>query len=198
MNSIVLKFGLVGCCVAGIFAQSVASPIEYVFKGLATGTVGNTQVTESAYTIRLLGDTSNVTNPAAGVFENIGSATFSFQDGPSGWFTGPTQVFDNQTSGGLVGFTAKNPTNLNDVIQIWGNDIGSGFFTTYDLTSGTPLMGPGANKSLVSFHDVATNLGDMSLSWMAENTFQASPVPEPASMAVLGLSVIGLIKRRKK
>lgn len=196
-----LRTTMLACAAIGVAGASLANPITYTFQSIATGDIGGQEFTEAPLTITLNGDTANVRNdtygpttyfhPAAG-----GVATFSIEGGPSGTFSDKTTVFDNQTAfGGGVGFTAVNPAGFNDIIQMHDDDLGSTFFSTYDLKSNTSVFGPAVNPSVSDFVGVHTSAGILDVSWMAENTFQATP--EPASMAALGFGAIALIRRRR-
>lgn len=178
-----------------------ASPITYIFKSIATGQVGDTHFTEAPLTVTVSGDTVDVGQHFfPGIWDyqaSMGSVTFSVDGGPSGTFSAPALVFDNPSAfGGTVGLSATGPIGLHDVIQLHGADIGSTFFQTYDLKSATSVMGPGPNPSLPDWVGVGTTAGDMTVTWMANSTFQATP--EPASMAALGLGALALIRRRRK
>jgi hypothetical protein len=191
------------CGFAVVCAASTVwgAPITYHFSGIVSGRLNTNAFSQVRLDIYAPGDTAAVywngyawdNDQAPGVTQ-LSLAGFG-----SGVFSDHTQVFDNPTAfGGSVGFTAVSTViGFNDIIQIHGDDIGSAFFATYDLRSATGVYGHLANPSLWDWQAVGTSLGLMTLNTMVDTTFEATVVPEPGLVALLGLFLFGAVLRRR-
>ena len=82
--------------------------------------------------------------------------------------------------GDLDGNGFVGQSDLGFVLDWWGQTV----------TAGNPLMGDPSGDGLVSQADLDTVLGD----W-GEGTL---PVPEPATLSVLGLGALALMRRKRK
>lgn len=103
-------------------------------------------------------------------------------------------VIQNPDSSGAlstVGFMGTNPSNITDMDIVWTGSENLAFFNT-NL--------PGS--SVASFHtlDLATGMSGLvgDIGGGSRVTVIASPVPEPATMAILGLGALGLLRRKRK
>ncbi len=177
-----------------------AAPVIYHFSGVASGTLGSNVLNQVRIDIRAPGDTTAIYSLGLGIWaidQAAGSAQVSVTGFGTGVFTDHTMVFDNQSAfGGTVGFTAVSVSlGFNDIIQIHDEDIGSTFFSSYDLTSTTGVYGHVANPSVWDW-DVATSLGVLTVNSMLDTTFEATVIPEPMSGALVSLCFIAFAARK--
>ena len=153
--------------------------------------------TNALVTISFMGDTTNVTNPSAGIFDNFpGVATLNIA-GISGaaTFTDKIGAFSNQNinAAGISDFTL-------DALIV---DTTSVRFRNYGLTTEIgPQSGRASSNDNVGF---ATDKGDFvftSIGRMSTFTAALTPVPEPVSYGFVGAGVILLgiyrYQRRKR
>ena len=189
---------LLHCCAVvflacGSAATAKADPITFTITAVGSGSLGANAFTNASFTIAAVADTSAVRpGPVPGVFEIPNSlVTVSVAGLPTATFTIPINVVDNQ---GLsrAGFGA--PTLGTGLLT-----VNNPAFATYGLTApigplaGTPFFSPG-----VAF---ATTGGNFTLTAVTGATFQASPVPEPATMVLLSSGLAGVaaaVRRRRK
>lgn len=169
---------------AGAFSAAEAMPITYTLTGMSTGAVAGTPFISQPFTWTLMGDTSVFigTAPTIGVISTsdtiqIGAATLT-----------PTSTF-------IFG------TNLAPEIDVYingGLSQGIGFsspvFTTYD---GLSSIGP-IPVTMQAFLPVSTNAGTLQLLSLTGLTFQASAVPEPATLALVGFGLLGATSLRRR
>ncbi|MEQ1936284.1 MAG: PEP-CTERM sorting domain-containing protein [Fimbriimonadaceae bacterium] len=178
-----------------LFALAVAShasPIFYSFSGNVSGNLGGTDFTNKNFVITLSTDTTLIDHFNNFHQTQVSPTTVSI-DGFSMVSVLPSMnpaVFYNNTSK-FVGIG-----KLGD--QDW-LDIGSNSFTGWDLASPIgPITGNviGVNQ----FHDVATTGGLLmfNANSISTATFQASAVPEPATLAVIGAGIVAMLRRRRK
>jgi hypothetical protein len=168
-----------------------ADLITYAEQVTASGGLGANNFSNALVTISFSGDTSNVTNPFPGIFQNtqgvgtvavagiVGTATFTDMMGAD-----DTQSIN---SAGISDFTLDRAT-------LFTNDPA---FATYDLTTAIgPLSGLGDTNLGFAF---PTDMGSfVLLSLNSFVTFTATttpePVPEPASIILLG-SLLCVVSR---
>jgi len=182
-----------------------ADTVTYTFTGDASGSVGSTSFTNSAFTITVTADTSNISEFTLGcvptactIFSVEGSTATLSVDGLTTAITSPIGVFDNQTVDvlGLSRITGSGPAGLGmDLL-----DLTSPVFGTYNLSGSLSAVGPFDMGSLDEFNCsagcVITSIGNVSMTSASQVTF-TDPVntPEPTSTLLLGtglLAVVGL------
>jgi hypothetical protein len=201
---------LLGAALAALSATASAAVMTYTKTGFLSGSLGGTSFTNAAVTIRTTADTANV--------------QYQFIDGAEGG----TSVWTNAgvTSIDIDGFATAtfNGSNVFGVFKVSTSDPSVAMLGIVELTNGDTILGnfyqpadPNyaldtemfreslapfeGNPVAITIPDVAfsTNLGDLILSNAPGNsTFTSTLVPEPSALALLGLSTLGLVARRRR
>lgn len=208
-----LRTVLLAVLAAGLYAPpAAAAPITYTFDGTLSGTLGGDPFTGAPVVFTLVADSDGITTS----FENARTrvlvteaATLSFTiDGVSGRFRDQFQVFSNTLApGGLGTFPAIGSVGLtpapggqvsNDLL-----DIRLAALAYYDLLARAGLftqsppnfINPGESYRTTAGGLVLEDTGDETLTFraVAGGTAVAAPVPEPASLALVGTAGLGLL-----
>jgi hypothetical protein len=195
-----LRMGVIAVCSAMLFAASAnATPIDYIFTGIGSGSVGTTSFTDSTFTFTFMFDTVNVPGLTGGETEITGiGGTFT-----EGSFT-ETLKADN--------FVIDNTDPATPRVGFFNSTVSDGIviqnpaFETYFLktplgpiteTTGPDLLGDFGGGSFDTVSGPAISITDAT-----SLTFQATITPEPASASVIvvGLALLAFvaISRRRR
>jgi len=182
-----------------------ADEIDYIFQGYASGSIGSTSFTNSAFTITLTADTSNISQFAMSclpspctIYDVAATSATITADGLTTNITSPIGVYDNQTVDvlGLSRITGPGTGGLGmDLLS-----ISNSAFATYNLSTPIAAVGPVNLGDLSEFSCsagcVITGIGDVSMSSASQVTF-TDPVPEPASVLLLAVGLLAVVGVRR-
>jgi hypothetical protein len=184
-----------------------ASPVEYIFSGDASGSLGSSSFGPSSFQVDIYGDTSDVGifTPGIPQITTFSSATITISGLGTSGLTDPLYVYDNQINfvdGFSVGFGNNTPffpvdPDWLDITGIPG--LGSyGLVTNYGPQTGSALFPFTAGNNFA----LDTSNGGVTFSSLENPTFQAivsGQVPDSgATLGLLGLALAGVASLRRK
>jgi PEP-CTERM motif len=193
MISAIKKLSVVLVVSVSFATGAGATPIEFIYTGTGSGTIGVSTFSNASFVITEQSDTSNIQSCGSCSFIDANSTSISIGGIGSYLFTTGTRTFD---ASGLVGFSRAGAggVDLIDVFSVgsWNmiSSIGPISQTVSLLQWGSPWPPVDTTGGVLSFNDSSTS-----------GTFQAiSGVPEPATYAMLlaGLGLIGFTTLRRK
>lgn len=187
MNSLGLKLRFVPVlAIAALGVSAHAEVYMYSAGAIGAGTLNGVNWS-GRFTISTTADTSDVTQsgsvyriedtPTTVTIENVG--TFEF--------TNAINVVSNQGNP-RAGF---GDATLNTSLFFVVNNS----FQNYDLKS---AIGPIQGTAIFQGSNHATNGGAFKITQTFSGTFTSAPVPEPATLAALGIGAMAFIRRKRK
>ena len=186
-----------------------ADTITYTFQGFATGSIGSTSFTHSAFTITLTADSSSISEftlsckqSSCTILDVPATSATVTVDGLTTSITSPTGVFDNQTMSmlGLSRITGPGAGGINSDLL----DLSNPGFGTYNLDSPMGPMGPFRVGSMAEFNCnygcVTTGLGNLTFT-SASGVMFTDPgsitTPEPATPLLLAIGALFILGLRR-
>jgi PEP-CTERM motif len=189
------------CVLSSVCRSGYTAEIEFVETGIGSGSIGTTSFSNSTFTITSFADTTNRlldTSTSAFVYSiDHDSSEIAINGVGTFQFLSKTRTYVNNTKS-TVGFS-RGPSGSLSALDLY-NGLTNPAFGTWDMLSSIgPITG---TTKLLQWNDfesaVQTNAGQLIFN-SANNisgSFSATIVPEPSTLTLLALGVVGLVVAR--
>jgi hypothetical protein len=192
MRAFKLIVALAVVCLA-VVENAAGEEIQYIVRGIGTGTLGSVPFTNQPFTFTMMADTENLQTLSNSVAVNNNAVTFELGSTLAVGTAGSTYLFKPPGFGAQLAYSQYLIGQEWDTANMYliGNNL-----LPFDMIS--PL-GPIAisGPSTVSLY-MPTDLGGISMPTTSEVTFEAVVVPEPSALALAMIGAAALIRRRCK
>ena len=196
MNTSMLRVSLLLVALASALAAS-AAPLRYTLSGSGPVTLDGSSTT-GPWSLSVLADSTSATSAGAG-FYSLGrvSPTVTVA-GVADVITTPVSLNLSQTIDTDGGFPLPSVGFQNGTLALPWVYMGNASLASYDLRSPIgPLTGPSALIGTGS-QTLNTARGTFNIASATGLSFSVTPVPEPASLVVLGLGTVAALRRRRR
>jgi hypothetical protein len=180
-----------GLFLIGMVDMVNAAPITYSFQGIGSGVLNSVSFTNTDISFELYADTDGVYSGGTDILKNnVNSSAINITGFSTASFTtADLKMFMNLDNNGL---------GFQDSIHFDLLDIQDGALSGYNLATDIGVIYEPEPLAYTQFNNVSTTLGPMSLNDVSWVNFSATVVPEPSSIAMIGLvSGFGFFVRRR-
>jgi hypothetical protein len=183
-------------------SQAHSSPMVYTFSGTGTGTLGAAPFTGAHFLITASADTRDFSQLGGGVSQIlVQSASVQVSGFANGQFGVGLRLFQGPFYSSPPGSIGDATVGLSLATGPDLMDLFSHAFASYDLRNPLgPVVATPDYQSRLSFNNISTTIGPMTLTSSLNVTFTATVVPEPSGIVILvaGVAVLGLAARHRK